>query len=498
MKSCIVITSFLLMLVPAYSADTSQQSEHDYLSTVVDDGIWVNDTLVINGSTTLNPQSANWVLYDVTDPYTSSWPIIGNGGYFSEVLPVSEGLWSWTLTIDVSGVNCTCWLEISLSKDGQGKEILNRIVFVGEGPHNPVISNLDGNSILIDGPKQVSFKAILADSLPIESSLILTGCLAPTGACVGESFTTPVEIEWVSSIATFTINASSLGLTDGIWKFNYVLQDTYLRISPPVEITVYVDQSDPLSSLICPDNTSEGSDLLIDGSGSTDDPWIDNTQFIWYITGPDNSVYSPTSVTTEELLNITLEKSGEYTIRLDVIDWVGRMSTSQCAVNVSNVAPVIDLIIEGSEVSNPKTWNYFENEDIQLVSLISETGDDLSTIQYSWYIDDKLVSNSANYSPEGLEVGDYQLRLVVVDDDGAEETYNLELSVKPTPKSDSSDFNIAATIVIFGIIGFSVFMFMRMNSSENSNVNLPKWNDSANKESQQNKEDSNDENRLWE
>ncbi len=80
MKSCIVITSLLLMLVPAYSADNSQQPENNLLSTSIDDGFWVNDTLIVNGTTTLNTQSANWVLYDVTDPYvTTTWPIIGNG-----------------------------------------------------------------------------------------------------------------------------------------------------------------------------------------------------------------------------------------------------------------------------------------------------------------------------------------------------------------------------------------------------------------------------------
>ena len=499
MKSCIVITSLLLMLVPAYSADNSQQPENDFLSTAIDDGLWVNDTLIVNGSTTLNPQSANWVLYDVTDPYvTPTWPIIGNGGYFTEVLPVSEGLWSWTLTIDVTGVNCTCWLEISQAKDGQGKEILNRIIFIGEGPHNPVISSLEGNGILIDNPKQISLKAILSDSLPVNSNLILTGCQAPNGACVGDSFTKPVTVEWDSNIATFTINASDLGLTDGIWKFNYVLQDAYLRTSPPVEITVYVDQSDPVSTLICPENTEEGTNLLIDGSGSTDSPWTNNIQFIWYITSPDNSVYSPTSLTSKELLNISLDMSGEYSIRLDVIDWVGRMSTSDCNVKVSNVAPVVDLIIEGSEVSSPKAWNFFEDEEITLVSQIRETGDDLATIQYSWYIDDELVSNSANYSPVGLDAGEYQLRLVVIDDDGAEETYNLELSVKPTPKSDSTNFNIAALIVIIGIIGFSVFMFKRMSSTESSSTNLPKWDAGSNNDTESNKKDPDDENRLWE
>ena len=186
-------------------------------------------------------------------------------------------------------------------KDGQGKEILNRIIFIGEGPHNPVISSLDGNSILIDVLNNYHLKQFYLILYQLTANLILTGCQAPNGACVGDSFTKPVIVEWDSNIATFSINASDLGLTDGIWKFNYVLQDAYLRTSPPVEITVYVDQSDPVSSLICPENTEEGSDLLIDGSGSTDTHGPDNIQFIWYITSPDDSVYSPTSLTSRRI-----------------------------------------------------------------------------------------------------------------------------------------------------------------------------------------------------
>ena len=85
-----------------------------------------------------------------------------------------------------------------------------------------------------------------------------------------------------------------------------------------------------------------------------------------------------------------------------------------------------------------------------------------------------------------------------LDDDGAEETYNLELSVKPTQKSDSTNLNIAAVIVIIGIIGFSVFMFKRMSSTENSSVNLPKWNAGGNNETESKKEGPDDENQLWE
>ncbi len=96
--------------------------------------------------------------------------------------------------------------------------------------------------------------------------------------------------------------------------------------------------------------------------------------------------------------------------------------------------------------------------------------------------------------------------MVVVDDDGAEEKYELELSVnsKPesnpqdNPKSNDAGFNLSALAVVIGIFAFSVFMFMRLKSPENVSGNLPKWNDAGNKESQSDKENSDDEDLLWE
>ena len=63
-----------------------------------------------------------------------------------------------------------------------------------------------------------------------------------------------------------------------------------------LNLRYYVDQSDPTSSLIAQIWHKKGDYLLIDGSGSTDGVWTNNIQFIWYITSPDNSVYSPIQI----------------------------------------------------------------------------------------------------------------------------------------------------------------------------------------------------------
>ena len=477
-KSILIVTSFLLLTLPLSSPASASDDSSPKLTSPTDNGIWINNTLVINGSTTLPPQNADWVLYDVTNPYVE-WPIIASGEYFTSVTPIDEGLWIWSLTIDVVGQNCTCWLEIGQT-DGLDKEFLNRIIFIGEGPHNPVISPNHDTNIIIDGEYVLSSQAVLADSQVNDSKLIFNWCLAPNGACDGTIYDAEANVLWNDNIATFTINASDLGLDDGVWKFTYYLQDTFLRTSPEIEMTVFVDQTNPSSVVISPQTAFEGEMIVIDGTGSTDGVWSNNLQSIWYITDPDGVTYVPTSNTTNELLNIALSKSGNYTIRLDVIDWVGRMSSSNATIMVTNVPPVIDLQLEGSSMSNPNTWQFMQSDELELVANTIETGDDIESLTYAWYLDGKLVSSSINLSLQNMDVGEYGLLLVVVDDDGAEDTHQIQLSVMEEPKSETGELNIAAVIMFIGIVAFSFMMFRRMRMTENETSVLPKW-DSASK-----------------
>ena len=476
-KSILIVTSLLLLTIPITPSTSASDDIGPHLTSPTKDGIWINNTLVINGSTTLPPQSADWVLYDVTNPYVE-WPILASGEYFTSVTPVDDGLWIWSLTIDVVGQNCTCWLEVGQT-NGLGKEFLNRIIFIGEGPHNPVISPNHETNIIIDGEYTLSSRAVLADSQANDSKLILNWCLAPNGACDGTIHDAEANVSWDDGIGTFTIDANDLGLDDGVWKFTYYLQDTFLRTSPDIEMTVFVDQTDPSSVMISPETAFEGEMIVIDGTGSTDGVWSNNLQSIWYITDPDGVTYVPTSNTTEELLNIALSKSGNYTIRLDVIDWVGRMSSSNATIFVTNVAPIIDLQLEGSSISNPNTWQFMQSDELELVANTIETGDDSESLSYSWYLDGDLVSSSINLTLQGMDVGEYDLLLVVVDNDGAQDTHEIKLSVNEEAKDESGNFNIAAVFMLIGIVAFSFMMFRRMRMTENEASVLPKWDSSS-------------------
>ena len=52
MKSCLVITSMLIILIPISGASDLASDWSSKLTSSVEDGLWVNQTLTINGSTT--------------------------------------------------------------------------------------------------------------------------------------------------------------------------------------------------------------------------------------------------------------------------------------------------------------------------------------------------------------------------------------------------------------------------------------------------------------
>ena len=53
--------------------------------------------------------------------------------------------------------------------------------------------------------------------------------------------------------------------------------------------------------------------------------------------------YVPATIEDNGILEIMLNESGLHTIRLDVIDWVGRMNSSTSQINVINSVPVLSM-----------------------------------------------------------------------------------------------------------------------------------------------------------
>ena len=494
-KTGILLASLLLLATPLPTASALSNSESEITSTL-EDGVWVNDTLTINGSTTIPAQYANWALYDVTDPY-SDWETLQSGDYFTEVIPVEDGIWSWSITIDVTGIDCTCWLEIS-QPDGLERALLNRIVFIGEGPHDPVVSPIHPLTIFVDDPVELSTIGILSTGNVSESKVSLEWCYAPLGACVGDSNSSEVSVVWADNQGTFTIDADVLGLSDGVWDFSYILQDEYLRDSPPVNFRVNVDQTDPDAVLICPERALEGDLVIMDGTESRDGVWGSSLQAVWYITQPDGVFrVAEQSETDGMMFNLVPNQSGNYSIQLDVVDLVGRRSSTTVHILVENVQPVFDLQIDETNIPESESWQLIEGEDLEISVIATDTGMDNETLVYQWYLDGELVSSTTFYVSDDLNVGTHDLLLVVTDNDGASKSHEMQIKVSAKEVNDEKGLDFTVILLFVIIVGISFTVFRKAKMSEHESSSMPKWGNSASSGTEKSVDGGSDDNQMW-
>lgn len=491
-RSIVIVLTLLLTTIPLVGVEASHDNE-TRLTTTLPSGTWVNDTLVINGSTTVPASNAVWYLYDVTNPW-SEWDVVRSGEYFSEVTPIDDGLWVWSITIDVQGLNCTCWLEVS-QPDGLYRVILNRLVFIGDGPHAPVLSPDHDTSIILDEPVLLSAHAYLAVGEYSQSQLSLSYCSAPNGACDGDTMNTSRNLSWNGDLATFSIDANELNLEDGTWQFTYRLVDEFLRESPEVTVWVYVDRTDPEAVLNAPDNATEDDTIVIDGSQSRDGIWGSQLQAIWYVTNPDGEVrIAEQNETVGMVLLLEPELAGDYTVRIDVVDMVGRRSSATTNISVSNIQPELMLYTDTIDIADFDDWEIEEGESIEIDSVISDSDYDLESISIDWYLDGELFSNNQSVTISDLDAGYHQLRVVVTDNDGSVTEQNIGINVESVESEVEGEFNPLAIGLIIAIVMVLILFVQRFNGKETQSTSLPKWkkHDSVDKQT-----DGFDESTMW-
>lgn len=487
---------FLASLVPS-SIATHEQST--LLTSETSDGIWVNDTLEISGRTTLPAQAASWVLYDITDPY-SEWEVLRQGDYFSEVTPLGQDLWEWSITIDTLEINCICWLEIS-QPNGLEREFLNRIVFIGEGPHDPIIRPDHDNLIIADEPVEVSFVGILAEGSLDDTTLHIEWCSAPTGACVGNSSEDEVIISWDGNYGTFSINSTENNLSDGKWNFDYYLRDALLRESPVISLILFVDNTDPIASLSAPVSANESEVIIIDGTESRDGVWgVESLQVNWYITPPSgNLMVAENNEANELLLNLSPNESGIWTVRLDVTDMVGRQNSSEIQIQVNNIAPIISLMINGLDATEITHYEFTKGEDMILdSSFTSDTNFDNLSLSHSWVIGDDEISNTSILDLSKLDPGAYSIKLIVTDNDGLTDNISISIEIKENVVEENDfSFNLGAFVLILVLIGGLILFVRNSMIGKDIEKTMPKWSASKSSKYSDGEKNSSEDADLW-
>ena len=173
------------------------------------------------------------------------------------------------------------------------------------------------------------------------------------------------------------------------------------------------------------------------------------------------------------------------------------MNSTVAYVTVDNVIPVIEFEIEGVDVRNPNSWQFSEGDNLSLHPSVIDPGDENSGMSFYWYLDDELVSEFERYSVKDLEVGEYNLLLIVEDDDGANASYEMDLIVKSSKLSDSESTNYTALISLLIIITVAVIMSRRLTSVKSKPSSLPKWKEKVSQSTSGEETANDEESELW-
>ena len=469
-----------------------------------DDGTIFPENISLNGTTTLPPSEATWELWNVGNG-SSNWNMEASGSHFSSVVPTSENLWNWTLEINVTEIDCTCLLTISIPNglDPMSKSI---IIYLGETGHRPMILDIDyTTTIVVEQPVTIEIDYTVPGLNNAGVTVIVTVCEAPHAVCLEEPY--PIILNQTDHNGTviLTLDHLEMELADGIYKFEYFVIDALLLSSNTETLAIVIDTQDPIVDISGPENVIESQSIFI--SASVDDGYSGSSaNIVWTIYLPDGKVRSPTS--EEKLddysLNLFPTLSGDWTVELLVRDVGGHFVTANHSFAVINSAPQAHLTLDGFAVTNGSSLTPANIDAWELdCSGSSDTSNDMQTLQCVWYVDGTArVSGKANFTQDDfLITGQQQMMLIVTDDDGVESIINFTVFIEEQSFSsnNSSVFTgiIALTIMVFGMFVIRK-TFIKSNESKSSK-SIPKWGERKKTDDSKDEESviANSESSIW-
>ena len=106
-----------------------------------------------------------------------------------------------------------------------------------------------------------------------------------------------------------------------------------------------------------------------------------------------------------------------------------------------------------------------------------DTANDQANLIFQWYHDGSVIHTGENLSKNVItQPGYYQIILIVSDDDGAQDTLQLSLTLKQdsTTNEDASFSPVILASISFMIILISLSLILTIKKN-NGEFKLPKW-----------------------
>ena len=472
-----------------------------------DDGLVFEENLSLNGTSNYPLANSNWFLFNLVDEEK----VILASGTLSNVMAVGEGMWAWSLELNVSLYNCTCGFHISEESSNQPPP-LPLIVYLGSTNHQPHILPFFHDRHDIETARYLLTNEDLVLKVPViipfgianDSFVHLEVCSGRWIFCLDKMVPfNDYDVVQNGRELSLVFERENLNLSDGYWKFSISVNDALLHTSNLEYFVLLVDQNIPTVSLTCDrdeiNQSSEENLLLpemisieefspISFSARVTDGYSGGDNILtWTLLLPDGSrrALLPNELVSDDLISVKPDAAGTWSVELLVRDTAGWLVHSSIDFEVYNLVPIIQIELDSFVVTEGSTVTLVEGEEWELnSSKSSDTANDDSDLLYTWYVNGNtfLTGKSTLESSDFTEPGTYELRLVVEDNDGAKSEVSFEVLISkaiPTENSNANTMFISVTVIVLLLLisGFLV----RTSRRHSGQTTVPKWtvNDSS-------------------
>ena len=443
---------------------------------------FTNGVMNLSGSSNLPLRNTSWSIVNIS----GQTPItLLNGPFLTSVSPLSEGEFTWTLIVDLGSHACTCYVELKNEDAGHTEQRFTTVVYVGEQHHRPVLleelvpslTSMDDRPTLLSIEGNVSFDTKL--SLPQSSTVFLqvfgSFCEAPFGVCLSTPETHQLDYSLISNRLLVRMNATTIGLHEGIWQVDLHVEDNLLRSSGEVRFTLLHDLQPPTVGLAIDDVISESKPFHIhvefedgyEGASAT---------YNWVISHENGTTRAPalTELQSDEHLRLNLSHAGVYGVEVTVTDLSGKSVKVNKTFRVENQKPEAVLTVDGMTTVAQQSIKLGPEKNWSISGLESR---DNEPVEFLWVIDGRQsIRGVPQLTREDFpSAGTFEVELIVFDDNGA--TDSAVLFVEITDSSELSSPPVQpsvlglALLVVFAVAGW--FLWQRSNTASDSD--LPKW-----------------------
>ena len=275
-------------------------------------------------------------------------------------------------------------------------------------------------------------------------------------ACVSNPFILELTYSILNDgLYMIQIHQTDLQINDGNWLFNIIFRDSYLRSSNldskvltfdshPPNVTIFGDQN------ITEMNQTVYSIMIDDGYDSS------NVAITWTLTNPDGNIRAlfDSEIIDDYSSKISFNKSGNWSINLLAIDSVGHFTRVSHVVDVRNTNPVIN-IYSNDEITSGMSFDVASEWYLDASTSV-DTANDKANLNFQWFLDGTVIHTGKNLSKNVIsQAGYYEIILIVSDDDGAQDTFQLSLTLK---QDSATNDDASFSPVILASISFVVIL----------------------------------------